>query len=214
MKKQYDAVLFDLDGTLTDSSLGIITCAKLALDHYNIEVPMEQMKTFIGPPLRDTFQKYGMNPEEAENAVKIFRARYEKVGKYENEPYDGIEELLKKLKDEGVLLYVATSKPEETAIDILKKFQLAQYFDEIAGASKDKSRDSKSAVIRYLLNKVGEEKQMIMVGDTIFDIEGARQEGLDCIAVTWGFGDIEEMKQQNPAALVHTVEELFTVLVK
>ncbi len=214
MTGKYNAVLFDLDGTLTDSSLGIITCAKLALDYYNIKVPMEEMKTFIGPPLRDTFQKYGMNETESEHAVEIYRSRYNTTGKYENEVYEGIEELLNNLKQQGIQLYVATSKPEETAIDILEKFNLAKYFDEIAGATMGKERNTKSAVIRYLLDKVGDDKTMVMVGDTTFDIIGAREVGMPCIAVTWGFGNNEEMQNENPVEIVDTIEELYQYLVK
>ena len=130
------AVLFDLDGTLTDSGEGIMNCARLALSHYGIEVADESsLRVFVGPPLAETFLKIGVPAEEIDHAIEIYRSRYIPIGKYENKPYPGIRELLEKLKAEGHRLYVATSKPETTSVDILEHFDLAKYFDIIAGAS-------------------------------------------------------------------------------
>ena len=122
MKK---TILFDLDGTLTDSGEGIINCALLALNHYGIEIAdRNTLRVFVGPPLVDSFVKFGVPAEEAEHAVEIYRSRYIPIGKYENTPYPGIEDLLARLKEEGHKLCVATSKPEGMSRDILAHFGL------------------------------------------------------------------------------------------
>ena len=124
------AILFDLDGTLTDSGEGIINCAQYAFQQMDYPVPpREEMGVFVGPPLWDTFEKFGIPKEQTDEAVRIFRSRYVPIGKFENTPYPGIRELLERLKEMGFLLYVATSKPETTAVEILEHFDLAKYFD-------------------------------------------------------------------------------------
>lgn len=183
------AILFDLDGTLTDSGEGIINCVTLALRHFGLPVPQDgSLGQFIGPPLRDSFPKFGVPGDRVEEAVAVFRSRYNTVGKFENVPYPGIRELLEKLKQDGHRLVVATSKPEVTAREVLEKFDLAQYFSEICGADMEGKRDTKDAVIAYLLEKLPPRERRIMVGDTVFDIEGAKKHGIPTVAVTWGYG--------------------------
>ena len=132
-----NCVFFDLDGTLTDSGEGIINCAALALEHFGLPVPdRETMRVFVGPPLRDTFAKFGVPQDKLEEAVAVYRSRYVPIGKFENHPYDGIEDLLVKLRASGKRLFVATSKPEALSIEILEKFGLAQYFERICGETK------------------------------------------------------------------------------
>lgn len=207
----YDTVLFDLDGTLTDSAPGITKCAALALDHYGIPYEsLDALRIFIGPPLRLTFPQMGVPEEEVEHAVEIFRSRYNTVGKFENMPYEGIQQLLAKLKESGVHLFVATSKPEGTAREILDKFALTQYFDEIAGATKDASRDTKEKVISWLMSIAPVNGRILMVGDTVFDIEGANHTGIDSVGVSWGFGDAEAMLREGAKAVVHNMDELFS----
>ena len=145
-------ILFDLDGTLTDSGEGIINCAQMTLERFGLPVPSrEEMRVFVGPPLGDTFVKFGIPPERTQEAIDIFRSRYVPIGKYENHPYPGIRELLEALKARGHKLFVATSKPEVTAIEVLEHFDLEKYFDLICGASLDQSRTTKSEVIAFLL---------------------------------------------------------------
>ncbi len=204
------AILFDLDGTLTDSGEGIINCAALALEHFGLPVPdREAMRVFVGPPLHETFMKFGVPADKTEEAVRIYRSRYIPIGKFENTPYPGIRELLEKLQKQGHRLYVATSKPEQMSIDILEHFDLAKYFTRICGASMDFSRNSKSAVIAYLLEQAGQEGDLVMVGDTAFDVIGAKAHGIPTIGVSWGYGTVEDMKKAGAAAIVHTTEELF-----
>jgi len=204
------AVFFDLDGTLTDSGEGIINCATLALEHFGLPVPSrEEMGVFVGPPLDQTFIQFGVPEDQAMEAVRIFRSRYLVVGKYENHPYPGIHTLLESLKKQGHRLFVATSKPEETAVDILHKFELAQYFEEICGASFDHSRLHKADVIAYLLSKIGTPENILMVGDTEFDVLGAAAHGIPTIGVAWGYGKVEAMAEAGAVAIANTMDELF-----
>lgn len=211
----HKAILFDLDGTLTDSGEGIINCAALALEHFGIPVPCrEEMRVFVGPPLHETFIKFGVPAERANEAVDIYRSRYIPIGKYENTPYPGIRELLQRLQAQGHRLYVATSKPEGMSVDILEHFDLAKYFTRICGASMDTSRSSKSAVIAYLLEQCGNVSEAVMVGDTAFDVTGAAAHGIPTIGVAWGYGNPEDMEKAGAAAIANTPQELFELLRK
>lgn len=210
MKK---TILFDLDGTLTDSGEGIINCAILALEHFGCPIPSrEAMRVFVGPPLHESFIKHGVPADKAEEAVAVYRSRYIPVGKYENTPYPGIRELLQRLKAEGHTLCVATSKPEGMSVDILEHFDLAKYFDRICGASMDTSRSSKDAVIAYLIQQNGHSDNMVMVGDTKFDVLGAKEHGIPCVGVSWGYGEVSDMEEAGAVAIVRSMEELYSVL--
>ena len=207
------AILFDLDGTLTDSGEGIINCAALALRHFDLPVPnRETMRVFVGPPLHESFIKFGVPADQAEEAIRIYRSRYIPIGKFENTPYPGIAELLQKLKGQGHRLYVATSKPEQMSIEILEHFDLAKYFTLICGASLDLSRNSKDAVIAYLLRQAETDGEIVMVGDTAYDVLGAKMHGIPTIGVSWGYGKVEDMEKAGAAAIVHTMQELFDAL--
>ena len=210
MKK---AILFDLDGTLTDSGEGIINCASLALQHFGLPVPdREAMRVFVGPPLRDMFFKFGVPADRLDEAVEVYRSRYIPIGKFENTPYPGIHDLLAQLKNEGHKLYVATSKPEQMSMDILNKFELAKYFDLLAGATLDGSRDTKADVIAYLLQQTGSDMEAIMVGDTVYDVVGAAHHGIPTIGVSWGYGSVPEMVEAGAKAIAHTMDELHKLL--
>ncbi len=210
MKK---AILFDLDGTLTDSGEGIINCAQYAFQQMGYPVPpREEMRVFVGPPLWDTFERFGIPKERTDEAVQIFRSRYVPIGKFENTPYPGIRELLEALGAEGNLLYVATSKPETTAVEVLEHFDLARYFDRICGADLEKKRNSKDAVIAYLLNMTGSDAEMVMVGDTEYDVLGAAAHGIPTIGVSWGYGDVAAMEKAGAKAIVNSTEELLEML--
>lgn len=210
MKK---AILFDLDGTLTDSGEGIINCAQYAFRQMGYPVPpRDEMGVFVGPPLWDTFAQFGIPKEQTDEAVRIFRSRYVPIGKFENTPYPGIRELLEALKAMGHILYVATSKPETTAVEILEHFDLAQYFDRICGADLEKQRNSKDAVIAYLLELTGAKAEMVMVGDTQYDVLGAAAHGIPTIGVSWGYGSVEQMRQSGAKAIADTPEMLLEML--
>ena len=206
-------ILFDLDGTLTDSGEGIMNCAIYALSHYGIEAPSEkELRTFVGPPLTESFSRFGVPKEKVEEAIRIYRSRYIPIGKFENHPYAGIQTLLEKLKSDGHKLYVATSKPEAMSIEILEHFGMAHYFEKICGASSDLSRNTKSAVIEYLLRECGTQEQILMVGDTAYDVIGAKAHGIPTIGVSWGYGLVEDMRAAGAASIATTMEELYELL--
>jgi len=207
------AILFDLDGTLTDSGEGIINCAILALEHFGLPVPSrEEMGVFVGPPLDKTFIQFGVPEDKAQEAIDVFRSRYVVVGKFENTPYPGIYELLDTLQKQGHRLFVATSKPEVTALQILEKFDLSKYFEVICGATFDGTRSHKADVIAYLLNKIGTECPMIMVGDTEFDVLGASAHNIPTIGVSWGYGQVSAMEQAGAAAIANTMDDLLRLI--
>ena len=206
MKK---TIIFDLDGTLTDSGEGILNCAELALRHFGLPVPSrEAMRVFVGPPLHETFLKFGVPAQQVEEAVTVFRSRYTTVGKFENTPYPGVYEMLDALRAAGHTLLIATSKPENMAIEILNKFELSQYFDRICGATLDRSRITKEDVIAYLLASNGTADNMVMVGDTAFDVLGAAAHKIPTVGVSWGYGAVEDMQNAGAETIVHSMQAL------
>lgn len=212
MKK---TILFDLDGTLTDSGEGIINCVIYALERFGLPIPeRETLRYFVGPPLHESFVKQGVPADRAEEAVAVYRERYVPTGMFENTPYPGVRELLETLKEEGHTLYVASSKPEWMCVEILKHFGLDKYFEMICGATMDTSRTNKEAVIEYLIQKNGRADNMIMVGDTKFDVLGAAEHSIPTIGITWGYGEEKDMVNAGAIAIAHTPEELFVLLNK
>ena len=208
-----NTVLFDLDGTITDSGEGIINSAAMTLERFGLPVPDRQtMREFVGPPLHDTFVKFGVCPQEADRAVEIYRSRYHTIGKYENAPYPGIRQLLEDLKNDGFRLLIATSKPEKLSVEILEHFDLAKYFDRICGATLDRSRITKSDVIAYLLNDFQSPTHTIMVGDTAYDVIGAASHGIPTIGVTWGYGTVQELTNAGAIAIANNTETLYSLL--
>ena len=193
----------------------LIAPAKIRpLEHYGLPIPdREEMRTFVGPPLHESFIRHGVPEDKAEEAIAIYRSRYIPIGAFENTPYPGVRELLEKLKEQGYTLYVATSKPETTSVRILEHFDLAKYFDCICGASMDLSRNSKEAVIEYLLRLNGRTDNMVMVGDTKFDIIGAKAHGIPAVGVSWGYGKVEDMEAAGAAAIAYSMDELYNFLI-
>lgn len=204
------AVFFDLDGTLTDSGEGIINCAILALEHFGLPIPSrEALRVFVGPPLDQSFINHGVPADKTDEAIRVYRSRYTTVGKFENFPYPGVEELLQKLKNEGCRLFVATSKPEGMSVEILEKFGLAHYFEKICGATLDGSRSHKADVIAYLLGQVDGVENVVMVGDTAFDVIGAKAHGIPTIGVSWGYGEVSDMTDAGAVSIANSMEELY-----
>lgn len=211
---KYKYYLFDLDGTITDSEMGITNSVKHALRKYGIEeTDQAKLRKFVGPPLADSFMKYyGFTKEQATKSIDYYREYYTNGGMFENRVYEGIPELLQRLKDAGKILIVATSKPEVFAKQILEHFDLAKYFDCIAGASMDESRVNKDEVIAYALDMYGvsdHRSEMVMIGDREHDIFGAKKNDLDSIGVLFGFGDLEELQAAGADYIVeHPLEIL------
>ena len=208
----YKTVLFDLDGTITDSEPGIIACVQHALRQFGIEVEdPKTLRPFIGPPLRDSFRDYfQMTPEEAEQATEYYRQRYAPIGKFECSVYPGIPELLRRLHETGRTVILATSKPEGFAREILEHFDLAQYFDLIGGATLDGSRDTKEAVLSYILDsgRVPDRQDAVMIGDTKFDMIGAAAFSLPAVGVLYGFGSRQELEENGALFLARDAAEL------
>ncbi len=214
--KNYQYILFDLDGTLTNSQLGITTCVAYALESFRIHTENpEELRKFIGPPLKESFVKYyNMTDGEGDRAVEKYRERFATVGLYENEVYAGIPELLQKLKAQGKTLLVATSKPTVYSDKILEHFGLKEYFSYIAGSELDGTRVNKAEVIQYALEqmKITESEKIVMIGDKEHDMIGAGICGVDSIGVLYGFGEREELENHGATYIAETVSDLEKIL--
>lgn len=212
----YQWILFDLDGTLTDPGEGITNSVAYALEKWNIKVQdRTELYPFIGPPLKDSFEKYyGFTDVEAEQAVEYYREYYREKGIFENKLIPGIAELLAEIHDSGRKIMLATSKPELFAKSILEHFGIAEYFDFIGGASMDGSRTKKTDVILYVLEKcnIKAYENVVMIGDRKYDIEGAKQAGLDSIGVLFGYGDHKELAEAGATYIVEKPEDILNVL--
>ena len=208
-------ILFDLDGTLTDSGEGIMNCAEKALLHFGITPPdRDAMRSFVGPPLFDSFTKFGVPAEQAEEAVRVYREYYVPDGMFQNYPYPGIENLLAWLQSEGHTLYVATAKPEHMSVTILEHFGLSKYFKGIYGALIDGLPDTKAHVIGRVLEACPNAQNVILVGDTVTDVKGAAVHNVPTVGVSWGYGKVSDMMQAGAVAVVDTMGELYEYLTK
>ena len=206
--KNYNVVLFDLDGTITDPGEGITNSVAYALGKFGIDVAdRTELYKFIGPPLYESFQKfYGFSHEDAHKAVEIYREYYRPKGIFECYIYDGITDLLKRLKDDGKTVIVATSKPEEFARQIMEHFEISEYFTYIAGATMDGSRILKADIIDYALKtcEVTDLSKVVMVGDREHDVIGAKKIGVDSIGVLFGYGDRAEHEKAGATYIAET----------
>lgn len=213
----YNTIFFDLDGTITDSGIGITNSVMYALKNLGITVEdRATLYSFIGPPLVDSFQTYfSFTPEQAADAVTLYRKHYiEDKAMFENEVYPGIPELLDKLKKSGKKIVMATSKATVLAVEILKHFDLYEYFDFISGSNMDNTRMSKEEVIEYALEHSGvtSEDSVVMVGDRKYDILGAKAYHLVSIGVLHGYGSREELEEAGADYIVENVEALEKIL--
>lgn len=215
---KYKAILFDLDGTLTESGIGITKSVQQALERMGRPEPdLEKLRVFVGPPLKAQFMAYaGFTEDEAEQAIKLYRERYTTVGIFENAVYDGIEAMLNALKQEGYVLAVASSKPEVFVKQILEHFHLNHYFTEMVGSELNGGRSRKSEVVEEALRRLNlseDREHVIMVGDKEHDVLGAREAGMNCVAVTWGYGTEEELTASHPMLTISHPDELVKYLV-
>ena len=210
---KYRALLFDLDGTLTDSGDGITRSVQYALEKMGKPEPdLSKLRVFVGPPLMEQFMSYAsLSEEEARQAIVYYRERYTPVGLYENEVYDGVPGMLKTLKDQGYLLAVASSKPTVFVRKVLEHFDLLAFFDVVIGSEMDGRRTEKVEVIEAALQELGMQDRrdkVMMIGDRMHDVEGARKASLPCLAVSYGYGSMEELTGASPAAIVSSPEEV------
>ena len=207
-----------MDGTLTDSGEGITKSVQYTLEKYGITEPdLNNLRKFIGPPLIDSFMKYyGFSKEESVRARNIFNERYQPIGWMENRPYDGIEAVLDELQKAGIMMGVATSKPEGVANKVLEYFDLKKYFSVICAAPNNGLNGEKPGRIKAAIEEAKtlgcEVKNAIMVGDTRFDVLGAHECGIPCVGVTWGFAVEGEFEACDTEFVVDTMEELLDVL--
>lgn len=212
----YKYILFDLDGTITDSREGITKGVKYSLDKMGISnVKLEELNKFIGPPLKESYIKYyNFSEKESEKAINYFREYYKEIGIYENELYEGIEKLISELVEMDKILIIATSKVTEYAEIIIEYFGLSKYFTYIVGSNMDGTRTNKHEVIEYALQISGieDKKDIIMIGDRKHDIIGAKQNKIDCIGVEYGYGSKEELSKVNADYIVKDINELAKLL--
>ena len=212
----YDTILFDLDGTLTDPGEGITNSVAYALKKYDIEVAdKRELYKFIGPPLKDSFMKYyGFVESKAEEAIAYYREYFRDTGIFENRVYEGVEDMLKKLHDDGKKIVLATSKPEEFALRILEHFDLKKYFQVVAGASMDSSRSKKGDVIAYAISVCDNfhKDTSVMIGDREHDIIGAKENGLKSIGVLYGYGDENELKTAGADYIANSPADILNLI--
>lgn len=209
-------ILIDLDGTLTDPKLGITSCIRYAMQKLGRSLADEvDLDWCIGPPLKASLAKLlqSDNDELAEQALALYRERFSTIGLFENEVYPNVAETLEKLQQQGYRLYVATAKPTIYAEQILAHFDLAKYFKKIYGSELTGEHTDKGELITYLLAQENlDATATVMVGDREFDILGARRNGLQSIAVSYGYGTAEEFAQAQPNQMIRNFSALMTAL--
>lgn len=216
MNNNFEYILFDLDGTLTDSGEGITKSVQYALKSFGILVDdLKELNKFIGPPLKDSFKEYyNFDEEKAQLGLVKYREYFADKGIYENKLYDGIPELLEVLKKNDKKIVLATSKPEVYARQILQYFKIDKYFDFAAGADFEETRVNKGDVIKYALQEanITDLSKVIMVGDREHDIIGAKENNIKSVGVLYGFGDVIELTQARAEYIVKDTEELLNIL--
>ena len=207
-------IFFDLDGTLTDSAPGIIHSVQYALKKYGIEAEENDLRSFIGPPLVHSFQeRFGFDHDKALEAVTYYREYFTAGGMFENSVYPGVEEMLQKLKEDGLVLAVATSKPELFSKQILEHFALTRYFDFIGGAAMDESRATKVEVLSYALQELQvDPAKAVMIGDRENDIEAASLLGTESIGVLYGYGSQEELANAGAKVFADTPMDICRII--
>ena len=210
--KKYKTILLDLDGTLTNSSPGILSSVKYALTEMGREIPDEALLgEFLGPPLTYSFTEFcGMTEAEAKEAATLYRSVYKERCVTENSLYDGIFQTLERLKAAGKILAVATTKPKVMAEKIVSHYGIREFFTDVCGAAPDGTNGDKSGVIRAALEVCGETdlSQALMIGDRFYDIEGAKTVGIDSLGVLYGYGSRSELEKAGATHIVSTAAEI------
>lgn len=211
-----DYILFDFDGTICDTAEGITKCMQYGLSKMGIEAELDDLMCFAGPPLIEMLKlRYGMSQEDAEETLVYYRERYAPIGWQECKPFDGIPELIKKLKAAGKTVAIATSKPRHFTENILKKFDMYGDFDLVCGSEFDGTRSKKWEVIEYALECLNiTPEQAIMVGDRKYDFIGAAKCGVKCIGVRFGYADPGELEAEGAEFIAQNSEDLYDYLIK
>ncbi|MGN1138226.1 MAG: HAD-IA family hydrolase [Ruminococcus sp.] len=215
---KYKYILFDLDGTIAESGLGVRVSLENTLKDLGVEgIDLSDYTKYIGPPLLDTLRNLCNVPEElCDKGYELYKLHYSKEGRAMNKPYEGIEEVLKKLKKEDVKIAVCSSKLEETAVQVMKDINLYEYFDEICGSNRESTRKDKKDLIPYAVEKLGGSKEdfnnAVMIGDTWYDAKGSKECGVDFIACNYGYGTVETMEKYDPVGYAKVPEDLLKLL--
>ena len=209
-------IFFDFDGTLFDTAEGVTKCVRYALLKFGIEAELSELMCFCGPPLTEMFsKKYNMDDADAAKAVAYYRERYNPIGWTECRPFDGMPELIKKLRACGMKVAVATSKPTEFTKRILSQYEMQDDFDFISGAEFDGTRSKKWEVIDYALDHFGiKPEEAVLVGDRMYDVDGARRCGVDCVGVRFGYAEQNELEEHGAVYVAEDTDDLFDFLMK
>lgn len=209
--REYDYILFDLDGTLADSKRGIVECIRYALEHENIPFEDSVLDKMIGPPFRVSMHDFlGLEMDMIEKLIGLYRGEYQKYGYRHLEVFEGVEDMLSTLKNSGKKIALATSKPIKFTSMIMKEFDLEKYFDFIGGASSDSSKELKCDVIKSALEALGVKdlSKALMVGDRLYDIVGAKECGIDCMGVLYGYGSKDELVEYGAEYIANTPSDV------
>ena len=217
--RSYDYVIFDFDGTVTDTGEGILKSLQYSFEQMGHEVPdLSDLKKFIGPPIHYSYVNfYGIDESEVEQYIKKYRERYKKTGIYECFVYDGMLETLKTLRENGVKLGIASSKPIKLVYDVMEYLRLTEYFDAVVGTQFDDSNHpGKTDLVLQSMEKLGDKdkKRTLMVGDRFFDIDGAAGAGVDSVGVTYGYGSREEFMEHNATYIVDSPKDILNIVLK
>ena len=212
----YTDLFFDFDGTLYDTVEGITRCVRYALNKRGLDAPLEELRCFAGPPLTEMFmEKYGFSRQEGEQATRDFRERYVPIGLYESRPFPGLKELLLELRAAGLRLGVTTSKPQVLAEELLRREGLLELFDVVCGASEEGENNAKWQILRRAMDRIGARKESsVLIGDTKYDVEGARRCGIPCIGVGYGYAAPGELKAAGADALAPDLAALRRLLLE
>lgn len=216
---KYKYVLFDLDGTVSESALGIRASLEHAIKQIGKPLPnLDDYTLYIGPPLIDTFRNLcHFTEEESAQGVEIYRDYYDTYGKFKNKLYDGMKDVLTALRNQGAKLAVCTSKYEKFAEEIVELLGVSDYFDAVCGSTLDGSRKDKKDLIPYAVKTLGgdfdaERENTVMLGDTYFDARGARMCNVDFIGVKYGYGSLEQMKAEGAEIFAETPADILPLL--
>ena len=215
LKQSYKNIIFDLDGTLTDSAPGIKKSALYALKKYNIVPTEDELTQMIGPPLKKSFQNiFGFSAEKTEEVIAHYREYFRDKGIFDNSLYPGVKEMIESLANEGRQLFVATTKATVFAKQVLEYFKIADYFSQVVGSNLDGSHSAKAEIIETIFSLTCGllKEETVMIGDRKYDITGAKAHQLDSIAVLYGYGTLEELEAAKPTVIVGSLQELNTLL--
>lgn len=207
-------ILFDLDGTLTDSKEGIVNCVSYALNHFNIEHSLSELEIFVGPPLKEQFMSFAkLSEKDAEEAVRVYRERFAPIGIFENKVYDGVLDMLSKLKKDGKTLVIATSKPHVFAQRIADKYGIAPFISHLEGSELDGRNTDKAEVIKNAMATLGASPEdTVMVGDRMHDCIGAIKNGIEFVGVSYGYARDNELEESGAKIIASSPQSLYEIL--